>query len=687
MNTLPIYLFFPSLLFSVQLAAEENPDLQPSYKMPSTEAAVKSYNVEDPNKALLSPITVTANSAVADELLSPKSVSIYSREDISKSGASTLLDFFKYNTDIQADPSSGNILNPKLSMRGFGNGDGYQNINVIVDGVSLNQIDMVPQQLASVPIDSIEKIEVVKSAGTVLYGDNSAAGTIIIRTNNSFDRKAFYGSARSGFGTYNTKLNHINLGSVTDINGLKVLADGNFSYLDMEGKKAALPDGGKDTAENLNGKATLGLQKDNLEVVTSFIKDDANVVYTGDMTLDAFNQDANAAVLKGSINNVYKEDWVTSLKYKLNDQFNFAYTYANKAKQAKFFTPLYQYGNQLQYEGEDHRFTVQTVQDRFVVLAGFEHNTNQRAQITDVTAKDNWAGFVSGDYFINDQWSVNAGFRQAFIEYHRDDVGSDTHLQKSVNPDSYNAALNYSLTKTDALFANYAHAYQSPDIDRFFTTIYDSNFVPMGTAFNGFIKTMTMDSYSVGYKHVQDGLKVKAEFFYADLDNEIFFNTTDFINTNFDASSKHGVELSVSKDFNDFYANVNYVYTATNADLNAQSFRISGQPEHIVLATLGKTFTSTLLPLAHHNVSVSHKYQSDSYAQDDFDNSLGRQQAYNASSFNYQVSDHKHWTVDFSVLNLFDVQNGQFIDFGMNQPVVYPTNYQRTFQGSVSYRF
>ena len=97
--------------------------------------------------------------------------------------------------------------------------------------------------------------------------------------------------------------------------------------------------------------------------------------------------------------------------------------------------------------------------------------------------------------------------------------------------------------------------------------------------------------------------------------------------------------------------------------------------------------SASLLPLAYHNVSVSHKYQSDSYAQDDFDNSLGRQQAYNASNFNYQLSDHKHWTVDFSVLNLFDVQNGQFVDFGMGEPVVYPTNYQRTFQGSVSYRF
>ena len=693
MNNLPIYLLFPSLFLSTQLfAADEDPkDLKPSYQMPSTKAAVKSYNVEMQNKALLSPITVTANSTVADELLSPKSVTIYSKDDITRSGVNNLLDFFKYNTEIQADPSFGNVLNPQLSMRGFGNGDGYQNINVIVDGVSLNQIDQVPQQLGSVPINSIEKIEVVKSAGSVLYGDNSAAGTIIIRTNNSFDRKKLYGSVRSGFGTYNTKLTHVNLGSVTDFNGFKVLADGNFSYLDSEGKKQVLEDGSKDTTEDLNGKATLGLQKDNFEVVTSFIKDDANVIYTGNMSLDAFHQNPDASVVTGRKNIIHKEDWVTALKYKINDRFNLAYTYANKTKDSKFPNPFFPYLPH--YEGDDHRFTLQTVMDDFVVLTGFDYNNNFRAESGDVTGKENIAGFISADYFVNERLSLNAGFRQAFITFNHDNDEANTHLSKSVKPSSYNAALNYSLSKSDALFSSYAHAYQSPDIDRFFTVIYSDDFTTQTTVFNRFINTMMMDTYSIGYKHIDDGLKVKAEFYYADLDNEIYFNSipvgNDFFgrNTNFDASSKHGVDLSVYKDFGFFYSSINYVYTTTEAKVGTQRYQISAQPEHIVMAAIGTKFTSELLPLHYHSINFSHKYQSNSYAQDDFDNSLGRQQDYNASTLNYQLSDNRHWTIDFAIQNLFDVANGQFIDFGNLQPVVYPTNYQRTFQGSVSYRF
>ncbi|MDD5580442.1 MAG: TonB-dependent receptor [Methylobacter sp.] len=691
MNYLPLYFLFLSFVFSAQLAAEGKKDLKPSYKLPSSKEAIKAYNIDLKDTALLSPIIVTASSSIADELLSPKSVTIYSREDISRSGVSSLLDFFKYNTEIQADPSFGNVLNPQLSMRGFGNGDGYQNINVIVDGVSLNQIDQVPQQLGSVPVNSIEKIEVVKSSGSVLYGDNSAAGTIIIRTNSSFDRKQLYGSLRSGFGTYNTKLEHINLGSVTDFNGFKVLADGNFSYLNSEGKKQVLADGHKDTVEDLNGKATLGFQKNNLEIVTSFIKDDANVIYTGNMTVEAFNQDPNAAVTSGRMNIIHKEDWVTSLKYKFNDHFNAAYTYDNKTRDSKFPDPFFPFLPH--YEGEDHRFTLQTIQDDFAVLAGFDLNNNLRAESGDVTSKENTAGFISADYFINDNLSLNAGFRQAFITFKHDNDGANTHLSKAIKPNSYNGALNYSLSRTDALFAGYAHAFQSPDIDRFFTSVFSDDFTTQTTIFNRFINTMKMDTYSIGYKHLEDDLKIKAEFYYANLDNEIYFNSipagNDFFgrNTNFDASSKHGVELSVYKDFNYFYSSVNYVYTATSAKVGSQTFQISGQPKHIVLATIGKQFTSLILPLPYHLISLSHKYQSNSYAQDDFDNSLGKQQAYNASTLNYQLTDRKHWTIDFSVQNLFDVANGQFIDFGSSQPVVYPTNYQRTFQGAVSYRF
>ncbi len=120
-------------------AGEVAAKIQPSYKAKSQKEAVAAYNTGNATEINLSPLTVTSSSTVQDELLSPKSVSIYTKDDIGRSGVTSLLDFFKNYTEIQIDPNFGNILNPQFSLRGFGNTAGFQNTTVIVDGVSLNR--------------------------------------------------------------------------------------------------------------------------------------------------------------------------------------------------------------------------------------------------------------------------------------------------------------------------------------------------------------------------------------------------------------------------------------------------------------------------------------------------------------------------------------------------------------------
>ncbi|MEZ4694112.1 MAG: TonB-dependent receptor plug domain-containing protein [Aliarcobacter sp.] len=47
----------------------------------------------------------------------------------------------------------------------------------------MNNIDSAPQLLSSIPIDSIEKIEILKGTGSVQFGDGANAGVINIITN------------------------------------------------------------------------------------------------------------------------------------------------------------------------------------------------------------------------------------------------------------------------------------------------------------------------------------------------------------------------------------------------------------------------------------------------------------------------------------------------------------------------
>ena len=104
---------------------------------------------------------------------------IYNQKEIIESGAKTIYDFLNQNTSVVSMPSSGNPFNQKIDMRGFGISEGYKSIVVIVNGRRLNNIDSVPQNLSSIPIQNIDRIEITKGSGSVIYGDGATGLSLI----------------------------------------------------------------------------------------------------------------------------------------------------------------------------------------------------------------------------------------------------------------------------------------------------------------------------------------------------------------------------------------------------------------------------------------------------------------------------------------------------------------------------
>src|SRR4030066_275659 len=120
--------------------------------------------------ACAAPATVSAKRSITQPLGSPGKAMHFKREPgyrpepcapkgaqrIEQSGAPTLYDYFAQHTSLQVLPSYGNKASPKIDMRGYGIGDGYQNIVVTLDGRRLNNIDMGPQLLGAIPLGDIE---------------------------------------------------------------------------------------------------------------------------------------------------------------------------------------------------------------------------------------------------------------------------------------------------------------------------------------------------------------------------------------------------------------------------------------------------------------------------------------------------------------------------------------------------
>src|SRR3569623_496590 len=68
-----------------------------------------------------------------------------------------------------------------LDLRGFGD-DSRQNLVVLVDGIRLSENELANPLLSSVPIELVERIEIIRGGSSVLYGEGATAGVINVIT-------------------------------------------------------------------------------------------------------------------------------------------------------------------------------------------------------------------------------------------------------------------------------------------------------------------------------------------------------------------------------------------------------------------------------------------------------------------------------------------------------------------------
>lgn len=126
-------------------------------------------------------VTVTATRFAEPGASLPLGVSVVTAEDIRSSGATTVNEALMKLLGVvgRLDTSGGN--NYTLDLRGFGATAGSNQV-VIVDGLRLNEADLTSAGLSSIPIDTVEKIEVLRGTGAVLYGEGATGGVIVITT-------------------------------------------------------------------------------------------------------------------------------------------------------------------------------------------------------------------------------------------------------------------------------------------------------------------------------------------------------------------------------------------------------------------------------------------------------------------------------------------------------------------------
>lgn len=129
---------------------------------------------------MLDPMIVTAQRVDTKDLHTPASVEVYNTERIEKSGAANAYDVLQNTLGVITQSQGFNgtsmgTMTSKVMIRGVEKGT-----LVMVNGVPMNLDGKY--NLDDIPTESIERIEVVRGGGAVLYGSEATGGVINIIT-------------------------------------------------------------------------------------------------------------------------------------------------------------------------------------------------------------------------------------------------------------------------------------------------------------------------------------------------------------------------------------------------------------------------------------------------------------------------------------------------------------------------
>lgn len=604
-------------------------------------------------------IVVTATRLATKDTEATFATEIHSRQQIEQSAAATLFDYFAQQTSVQIAPSFGNKHTPKIDMRGYGIGDGFQNIVVSIDGIRQNNIDLSTPLIGSIPLADIERIEITKGSGSVLFGDGAAAGTIQI-----FTRKHTGGKIDVSAGNYGA----FNSTATAGLKKERFALDASASRSNFDGYSAEDSTGHSDrsTADNWRiGAAVTPTEALRIKLGAGSTRIDTR--YADSLTLQQF--DAEPGQNNGSPYTHQKfeadhqrigaEAW-------LNQSIKLSADHQREDKKSEFvgsFVADYETANTelaLSYQGEQSS-----------LLVGAQKFDGSRTDnfSTAKTSKDNLAYFAQGQHQIG-ALTVSAGFRQETVEYTHAAAQADHKLNAA------DIGLNFKFDEQLSLFANLNRAYQAPDIDRFF------NF---GGSFNAFIEPMRVNTLNIGVNHVGADNRLKVTAFRANLKNEIYFEPFTFTNTNIDKSHKYGVEVQdIWRAAPALTARVNYAWTQAVIDAEdggAGAFNGKDLP--------GVSWHSLNLGLSYQldartTLNLAQAWRSSTWAADDFDNNnTQKQRAYASTDVGVQHRVKDDLELFATVENLFARSNGVWV----RDDAVYPVAFTRNWRVGVRAAF
>jgi len=653
----------------------------------------------------LEEVVITATRDTEEIRKVPARVTVITEEDIRKSGAANIVELLDKLEGIQFRSFSGNPAQSFIDMRGFGGDTPFGKTLVMLDGRRLNRPDWSSINWMQIPLSNIERIEIVRGPGSVLYGDAAIGGVINVLTKKGKGKPQVDASFTAG--SYGLHDEQVGVSGAADKWSYSLNGENHFSFGYRDRSKYSSRNAGFDTGYAANDRL-------NLSVGLSFNKTDFQM--PGALTRAQMEQD------RRQYQPATPANWTSAAP---DDDGADAYTNVNIGatsllgslgrfdvnvlygrKQIENNMPSFTFNRFSDTDVETYGLTPKYVlekeifgfKNKLTLGADWYHEpyektffgTRERTTKNSVAdlSRDSFGPYLRDEFHLFDPLILSLGFRQ------------DRTIQKGKNSDftapannfddekvhqaaAYEAGLTYLFGKASSVYAKYATVYRIPFIDE------QASFNGWGGGFNRDLEKETGKSTEVGAQISPSAdLKMGLSLFRVDMEDEIAWDAVANRNRNMDKTRHEGAEMSASYrlvDWAKLYGNFTY-HRATFEAGQYNTKEVPLAPDRIANAgmELNLPFSLVLRPEA--------RYVAACFLSGDFDNNTDKVEAYtlyNLYLFYRPQTEKRRFSAFLGVENLFDKK---YVNFGTDnvswggENTYYPAP-GMTWRGGVSLSF
>jgi len=495
------------------------------------------FSLAQDQEVTLEEVVVTATRDTQEIRKIPANVTVITKEEIGQSNAQNVVDLLRNEADIQVEDYYGNGKSAVVDIRGFGE-TGPLNTLVLVDGRRVNAIDLSGVDWTQIPLDQVERIEIIRGAGSVLYGDNAAGGVINIITKKP--EKPFSASAEVVGGSYGYNRESA---SVSGKWGpLSAILNTSHNSTDGYRENAFL------RAEDVGGKVTYDLNENiSFNLSGSFHQDDQGL--PGALPKAIYEVDRRATLApddKAKTDDQYLD---LGAKAKLWDFGRLEMDLSYRNREVNTFWQSYSEKDQSNIStwGVTPRYILEKplwiLPNKLTLGLDFYDSDSKvlsessfgsgRVEVT----KQSTGAYVLDELSLLKSLILSMGYREEWATYDLFQEIPRATDKENISEPAWNVSLDYLFDKKSSAWLGVKRSFRFPVSDELI------QYFPVFEV-NRSIKPQTGYQYEAGVRHAfTDQIETSLTLFCIENRDEIFFNPYTYTNENFPKTERLGIEL------------------------------------------------------------------------------------------------------------------------------------------------